>query len=173
MYFDNRHHDWQLQGLVVVHGNVAKADHALEAVGQCRVNPLALRQQGKYIACALRYAQAFTANQVLAHVLCGLVGTLDIKGAASWWVESVAKLAGSRRYSSRALATQRSMVAALLNSTSSSIDFPLFLNVAKQSCAGAIERGFFAQYGGLEQAGLNVFAPPALACGADLVLYNG
>ena len=63
----------------MVHGYAAKADHALETVGQCWANPLALRHQGKDITGALRCAEAFARNQVLAHLQCGLVGTLDVE----------------------------------------------------------------------------------------------
>lgn len=138
----------------MVRGYAAKADHALETVGQCWANPLALRHQGKDITGALRCAEAFARNQVLAHLQCGLVGTLD--------VESGGILAGEvggegGAYSSCALVAQRSMVAALLIRTSANIDFPLFLNVAQQSGSGAIERVFFAKNGGLKQDGLNVF----------------
>ena len=96
-----------------------------------------------------------------------------LRVAASWRVKSVAKLAGSRTYSSCDLVAQRSVVAALLIRTSANIDFPLFLNIAQRSGSGAIERGFFAKNGGLKQAGLSVIALPAFACSDGLVLHDG
>ena len=79
MQGDDAHHDRQLQALVVVHGDVAKADHLFEPIGQRRVDPTALREQPKHVARALRHTQPLTANQVLAHVQRRLAGTLDVQ----------------------------------------------------------------------------------------------
>ena len=93
--------------------------------------------------------------------------------AASCLVKSVANPAGLAAYSSRARATQRSMVAALLISTSSAIHASPLPDVCQEPGTGAVELGLFAQHGGLEQVSLHVASPPALASGDDLVLHHG
>lgn len=59
--------------------DIAKAHHALQPLGQRRVNPAALRQKSKHIACTLRHPQFLPADQVLAHIQRCLTGALDIQ----------------------------------------------------------------------------------------------
>src|ERR1039458_1720224 len=95
------------------------------------------------------------------------------KMAASCRVKSLAKLAGSLPYSSRARAMQRSIIAALLRSTSSAIDPAIFHNVIDEAGAPLVERGFLAQDEGFVDPSLHIAVPKPNALGYDLILQNG
>src|SRR3546814_1818560 len=81
------------------------------------------------------------------------------------------KTAGLAAYSSRARATQRSIVAALLSNTSS-INRSSLRNVRQQAGTCRIQCCFFAKDRRLEQPRMRVFRPPTLAPCNDLVLHH-
>ena len=79
MVLDDLDGDGQLQGLVVVNDEVAESGHPLEGVCQCGVYPAVCGQKVEGIPGPLGYAQALTADQVLAHVDGGVAGALDVE----------------------------------------------------------------------------------------------
>src|SRR3990167_105775 len=92
--------------------------------------------------------------------------------AASWRVTFSAKLAGSDSYSSRARLTQRSMLAALFNNTSSAIHPPVSLDIPQQGLPRPIQLQLLAEHGALEQPHLLACSPPTLALHQHLLLHH-
>src|SRR5574343_1159353 len=95
-----------------------------------------------------------------------------LRMAASWRVKLVAKPVGSAAYSARARRTQRSMVAALLISTSSAMDPSFPLNVGEQLRPCRIEFGLVAEYARLVSVNCRIDCPPTLAGGQDSILHH-
>lgn len=101
--------------------------------------PSASASQLEYISGALRYPRTLATDQMLPHVQRSLTSPKNIEDRSILTNEVSSIREGSFSYSSHALITQRSILAALSRSTSPAMNTPILLHCFEQACPGRIQ----------------------------------